>query len=228
MPAAQAFIRDHKLNEAFPGELDDIGIIVMGGLTNGVLRALERLGLADVFGASRVPLLRAQRRLSAGAGGDARASAPASARCWWSRKAIPNTSSRRSTSSCAAPTSRPACSARDVLPKAGEYTSEVLLDGPRRASSPQTRPAGVDADALAARGPRHCSAHRPRGARGARRVCRRGRRPSAPAARSGRCSAPSSCCSARSGRPISAPTSAAIRSRPCRRSASAIRSSATA
>ena len=39
-------------------------------------------------------------------------SAPASARCWWSRKAIPTTSSRRSTSNCAAPTSRPACSAR--------------------------------------------------------------------------------------------------------------------
>ncbi len=29
----------------------------MGGLTNSVLRALERMGLADVFGASRVPLL---------------------------------------------------------------------------------------------------------------------------------------------------------------------------
>ena len=29
----------------------------MGGLTNSVLRALERMGLADVFGASRVPML---------------------------------------------------------------------------------------------------------------------------------------------------------------------------
>ena len=57
LPAAQAFIRDNKLNEAIPGDLDDIGIIVMGGLTNGLLRALERLGLADIFGATRVPLL---------------------------------------------------------------------------------------------------------------------------------------------------------------------------
>ena len=56
MPAAQAFIREHKLNEVIPGDLDDIGIVVMGGLTNGVLRALERLGLADIFGASRVPI----------------------------------------------------------------------------------------------------------------------------------------------------------------------------
>ena len=57
LPAARAFIREHKLNETITGDLDDIGIIVMGGLTNSVLRALERMGLADVFGASRVPML---------------------------------------------------------------------------------------------------------------------------------------------------------------------------
>ncbi len=57
LPAARAFIREHKLNEVIAGDVDDIGIIVMGGLTNSVLRALERVGLADVFGASRVPLL---------------------------------------------------------------------------------------------------------------------------------------------------------------------------
>ena len=57
LPAARAFIREHKLNELIAGDLDDIGIIVMGGLTNSVLRALERMGLADVFGASRVPML---------------------------------------------------------------------------------------------------------------------------------------------------------------------------
>ena len=57
MPAARAFIRAHKLNEIIAGDLDDIGIVVMGGLTNSVLRALERVGLADVFGNSRVPML---------------------------------------------------------------------------------------------------------------------------------------------------------------------------
>src|SRR5436190_2129180 len=57
LPAAQAFIRERKLNELIAGDLDDVGIIVMGGLTNGVLRALSRLGLADLFGASRVPML---------------------------------------------------------------------------------------------------------------------------------------------------------------------------
>ncbi len=57
LPAARAFIREHKLNEVIAGDVDDIGIIVMGGLTNSVLRALERVGLADVFGVSRVPLM---------------------------------------------------------------------------------------------------------------------------------------------------------------------------
>src|SRR5712671_1056620 len=57
LPAAQQFIRTRKLNEVIAGDLDDVGIIVMGGLTNGVLRALSRLGLADLFGASRVPIL---------------------------------------------------------------------------------------------------------------------------------------------------------------------------
>jgi indolepyruvate ferredoxin oxidoreductase alpha subunit len=56
LPAAQDFIRQHKLNEVFPGDLTDIGIITMGGLYNSVLRALERLGLADIFGSARVPV----------------------------------------------------------------------------------------------------------------------------------------------------------------------------
>src|SRR5262249_45148204 len=56
LPAAQKFIRERKLNEMLPGDLEDIGIVVMGGLTNSVLRALERLGLANIFGESRVPL----------------------------------------------------------------------------------------------------------------------------------------------------------------------------
>src|SRR5258707_10642940 len=55
-PAAQKFIRAEKLNEFFPGDLAEIGIITLGGLYNGVLRALERLGLADLFGNSRVPI----------------------------------------------------------------------------------------------------------------------------------------------------------------------------
>lgn len=55
-PAAVAFIRERGLNEFFDGEREDVGLIVQGGLYNGVIRALQRLGLADTFGATRVPL----------------------------------------------------------------------------------------------------------------------------------------------------------------------------
>jgi indolepyruvate ferredoxin oxidoreductase, alpha subunit len=56
LPAAQKFIRDHKLNEVIPGAVGEIGLIVLGGLTNSLLRALARFDLADLYGASRIPI----------------------------------------------------------------------------------------------------------------------------------------------------------------------------
>jgi indolepyruvate ferredoxin oxidoreductase alpha subunit len=56
LPAARAFIREHKINEFFEGDVDEVGIIVIGGLYNGVVRALERLGLSDIFGKTRIPI----------------------------------------------------------------------------------------------------------------------------------------------------------------------------
>jgi indolepyruvate ferredoxin oxidoreductase alpha subunit len=55
-PAAVNFIRERKLNEYFGPDHGEIGIILQGGLYNGVLRALQQLGLADVYGESSVPL----------------------------------------------------------------------------------------------------------------------------------------------------------------------------
>ena len=55
-PAAQAFVRDRRLNEWFGPERDDIGIIVQGGLYNTLNRALELAGLSDTFGAARIPI----------------------------------------------------------------------------------------------------------------------------------------------------------------------------
>jgi indolepyruvate ferredoxin oxidoreductase alpha subunit len=55
-PAAVAFIKEQKLNEFFAGDMRDVGIICQGGMYNAVLRALQTLGLADVFGDSRVPI----------------------------------------------------------------------------------------------------------------------------------------------------------------------------
>src|SRR6202030_1217920 len=46
LPAAFDFIASRKLNE-FCGGDGDVGIILQGGLFNGVLRSLELLGCAD-------------------------------------------------------------------------------------------------------------------------------------------------------------------------------------
>jgi indolepyruvate ferredoxin oxidoreductase, alpha subunit len=55
-PAAIDFISARRLNEFFgPGE-GEIGIIMLGGLYNTVMRALQQLGLADVYGGSSIPL----------------------------------------------------------------------------------------------------------------------------------------------------------------------------
>ena len=56
LPAARRYIREHRLNEVIAGDLAEIGLIVLGGLTNSVLRALARLGLADLYGQSRIPI----------------------------------------------------------------------------------------------------------------------------------------------------------------------------
>ncbi len=57
LPAARKFIAEHRLNEVFPGEEQGLGIVVQGGLYNGLTFALKTLGLADAFGASRIPIL---------------------------------------------------------------------------------------------------------------------------------------------------------------------------
>src|SRR5688500_7715966 len=57
LPAARRFILEHRLNELFEGGETQLGIIIQGGLYNGLIRALQTLGLADQFGASRIPIL---------------------------------------------------------------------------------------------------------------------------------------------------------------------------
>ena len=55
-PAAEKFIVENKLNEFFGPEKAPLGIIVQGGMYNGLIRALQRLGLADVFGNTEIPI----------------------------------------------------------------------------------------------------------------------------------------------------------------------------
>lgn len=55
-PAAQAHIREHGLNEVFGPQNAPVGIVMQGGMYNGVIRALQRLGLADIHGETEIPL----------------------------------------------------------------------------------------------------------------------------------------------------------------------------
>ncbi|MGB3831705.1 MAG: indolepyruvate ferredoxin oxidoreductase subunit alpha [Mesorhizobium sp.] len=55
LPAAVDYIKRHGLNETFGGP-GKVGIICQGGMYNGVIRALQRLGLADLYGDTQVPL----------------------------------------------------------------------------------------------------------------------------------------------------------------------------
>jgi len=55
-PQAVEFIKQHRLNEFFGPTEGDVGVIVQGGLYNGLMRALELLGLADPFGRTELPI----------------------------------------------------------------------------------------------------------------------------------------------------------------------------
>jgi indolepyruvate ferredoxin oxidoreductase, alpha subunit len=149
LPAALAFIRAQKLNEVLPGDLDEVGIIVMGGLANGLLRALARLDLADMFGTSRIPILLLNvvyplvpEEVRAFCAGKRAVLVVEEGFPDYIEQAV-NVELRRAD----LPTR---VHGKDVLPKAGEYQSDVLLSGLAGFFS-ATRPEGVDADAIAAR-----------------------------------------------------------------------------
>ncbi|MCQ8205379.1 indolepyruvate ferredoxin oxidoreductase, partial [Vibrio parahaemolyticus] len=54
-PAAVKFIQQRELNEFFAEDADDVGIALQGGCYNTLIRALNQIGLADVFGNSKIP-----------------------------------------------------------------------------------------------------------------------------------------------------------------------------
>lgn len=55
-PKAKEFIRRKQLNEMFPGEVKELGIVLLGGLYNNTLRALALEKLASLYGESAIPL----------------------------------------------------------------------------------------------------------------------------------------------------------------------------
>src|SRR5262249_35280692 len=149
------------LNELIAGDLADIGIVVMGGLTNSVLRALERLGLADIFGASRVPILvlnvvypLVPEELRTFCAGKRAVLVVEESTAEYIEHAL-NVELRRADL-------QTRVLGKGPLPKAGEYTAEVLLNG-LAAFLVDARPAGVYVDAIIAK-VRDIVGHRPKAA----------------------------------------------------------------
>jgi indolepyruvate ferredoxin oxidoreductase, alpha subunit len=149
LPAAQAFVREHKLNEVFAGDVDDIGVVVLGGLYNGVMRALARLGLADLFGCSRIPLYvlnvaypLVPDEVKTFCAGKRAVLVVEEGSPEYVEQQI-NTELRRADI-------QTRVLGKGCLPKAGEYTSDVLIDG-LAAFLSDARPACIDGDAIAVR-----------------------------------------------------------------------------
>ena len=148
LPAAQKFIREQKLNEFIPGDVKDIGFIVLGGLTNGLLRALGRLDLADLYGASRIPIyvLNVAYPL-----------VPEEVKefCIGKRAVLvveegsPDYVEQQINVILRSADISTRVFGKGCLPRSGDYTSEVFLRG-IAAFLKETRPSGVDADAVAA------------------------------------------------------------------------------
>ena len=146
-PAALDYIETHGLNEFFNADGDDVGIVVQGGSYNSLLRVLERLGLADIYGNSRIPLYvmnvaypvvdREVLRFCEG------------------KKAVlmveegqPNFIEQNIATLLRQAGVTTALHGKDVLPVAGEYTAAVLMDGVRaflrkhdKLPAPQAAPA---------------------------------------------------------------------------------------
>ncbi len=128
LPAAQRFIRDNGINEIIAGARSDIGIIVQGGLTNTVLRALASLGLADRFGKSEIPIyvLNATYPLVPE---EVTAFCAGKERVLMVEEGHPDYLEQAVTVALRRADLNTAVQGKDVLPMAGEYTAETVLRG---------------------------------------------------------------------------------------------------
>jgi indolepyruvate ferredoxin oxidoreductase alpha subunit len=128
MPAARRFIVESRLNEVFEGDCAEVGLIVQGGLYNSLVRALHRLGLADAYGRSRLPILvlnvvypLVPDELARFARGRRAVLVIEEGQPEFIEHEVGSILRRAAVTA--------AVYGKDVLPMAGEYTSEVLLAG---------------------------------------------------------------------------------------------------
>lgn len=127
-PAAQKFIAEKGLNEVFGPKKGNVGIVLQGGMYNGVVRALQRLGLADISGKTDVPLyvlnvtypLVKDEFLDFCKGKEALLVVE-EGQPEFIEKDLATTLYREQ--------SAVRLYGKDVFPKAGEYTGQVMLDG---------------------------------------------------------------------------------------------------
>jgi indolepyruvate ferredoxin oxidoreductase alpha subunit len=130
-PAALDFIRKHRLNEFMGGAAGEAGIIVQGGLYNTLMRALELLGLADSFGRTEIPIyvLNVTYPLVpdevTGFCADKKAVLIV-------EEGQPDYLEQALNSILRRADLQTRVVGKDVLPMAGEYTGQVLLDGVRK------------------------------------------------------------------------------------------------
>ena len=127
-PAAEAFITGNGLNERFGPADGKVGIVLQGGMYNSVIRALQRLGLADLYGETQVPLyvlnvtypVVASEFLDFCDGKDA---------VLVVEEGQPEFIEQMLSTMLYRADSTVRLHGKDLLPMAGEYTGQVLLDG---------------------------------------------------------------------------------------------------
>jgi len=170
-PAAVRYIEQHGLNEFFNERGDDIGIIVQGGNYNTLVRVLERLGLADVYGNTRVPLYVMNVAYPV-------IDSEVLRFCEGKRAVLmveegqPNFIEQNIATVLRRAGSAAALHGKDLLPPAGEYTAAELLKGaraflelqgrlqpaaPARAAAPKIIPLKALSDTVQARPPGFCT-----------------------------------------------------------------------
>ncbi len=149
MPAAIKFIAENKLNEVFDGDVGEIGIICQGGLYNSVMRGLDQLGLTDADGNSRIPILALNvtyplvpDEITGFCAGKKAVLMVEEGQPDFLEQAV-NVALRKADL-------QTRVFGKDVLPMAGEYTSEVVLNG-LGGFIAGTTPDGMDAEAVASR-----------------------------------------------------------------------------
>ena len=144
-PAAESYIAEHKLNERFGPDGGNVGIILQGGMYNGVIRALQRIGLADLYGQTDVPLFVLNVTYPL-VGSEVLEFVEGKKALLVVEEGQPDFIEQTVGSMLFKAGVQTRLMGKDVLPMAGEYTGHVLLDGVTallKAAAPDMLPSRV-------------------------------------------------------------------------------------